>query len=431
MLTEEEKRKRRKINRRIFPIYRMIGCDFLFFYTINFLFLTQVKGITPAEIVLVDAFYAIFSVFWQTISSVIIDWLGKRKSMILGNLLNCLYFVIIMLSTNIWGLFLAEFVCALAFALKDIAEPSLLNQSIAPSKRSDAIFSKLNGKGLSRYYYLSAIAVVIAGFLYNINEYLPISLALTTFVIATILSFGICEISPEKKQVKSNLKQTLQEYFREVKLSFQFIFKSKRLRALLLFTAVVRGFLSVAETYEISLLEEIQTPSYLIGIISAILGLVAGFATAKQQKFHECFRNRTLSVIGITLAFAIFLAGGCVLLSFPSIVTLFVLVLCYSIRAADNGLCYSLPDRYLRNFADDKIVSKIYASKEIFNSLSESLMGIGASCLLGVTNTAIAMTLLGGILFFVMLMILTYMKTRVGLKPEEYPKEEIDYAAMK
>ena len=46
-MKEEEKIQMRKRNMRLFPTYKKLAWDYIFFYTINFLFLTQVKGINP------------------------------------------------------------------------------------------------------------------------------------------------------------------------------------------------------------------------------------------------------------------------------------------------------------------------------------------------------------------------------------------------
>ena len=59
---EEEKKlaKRRKLNMKLYPIYRMLAADVLFFNAIKVLFLTQVKGISNAEVVLMETIYAFF-----------------------------------------------------------------------------------------------------------------------------------------------------------------------------------------------------------------------------------------------------------------------------------------------------------------------------------------------------------------------------------
>ena len=99
MVTEEEakKRKMRKRNMKLFPIYKKLAWDYIFFYTINFLFLTQIKGINPADVVLIDSFYYLFSSIAQMPATFIIEFLGRKNSIIFANIVNCLYMVMIML----------------------------------------------------------------------------------------------------------------------------------------------------------------------------------------------------------------------------------------------------------------------------------------------------------------------------------------------
>ena len=40
-----------KYNRRIFPLYKGLGWDPLFYSAIIFLFLTEIKGIAPAKVI--------------------------------------------------------------------------------------------------------------------------------------------------------------------------------------------------------------------------------------------------------------------------------------------------------------------------------------------------------------------------------------------
>ncbi len=173
MNNKEEIQKMRKTNMRIFPTYKRLAWDYLFFYTIDFLFLTQIKGISAADVVLKSAFYAFFSIVLQIPANIIVEFLGRKNSIIVGNILNCLYMIIIMLSKNLLDLILAELIGAMAFSIKNIAEPSLLNESIPPSKYKSEIYSKINAKGAAGYYLIGSICKIIVGFLYPINGYLP------------------------------------------------------------------------------------------------------------------------------------------------------------------------------------------------------------------------------------------------------------------
>lgn len=201
MGNKEEVRMMRKTNMRIFPIYKRLAWDYLFFYTIDFLFLTQIKGISASDVMLKSTFYAFFSIILQIPANIIVEFLGRKNSIVLANILNCLYMVIIMMSGSLFDLIVAEFFGAIAFSIKNVAEPSLLNESIPPSRYKSQIYSRINVKGASGYYTLNAISKVIAGALFVVNGYLPIILSLVILIFVTILSIGFIEPIKKKKKV--------------------------------------------------------------------------------------------------------------------------------------------------------------------------------------------------------------------------------------
>ena len=74
---------KRKFNIRLYPIYKMFSWDLLFYYAISFLFLTEVKGFSSSDVVLLDvSVYTLFKCFSQLPSTIITDKLGKRMSLI-------------------------------------------------------------------------------------------------------------------------------------------------------------------------------------------------------------------------------------------------------------------------------------------------------------------------------------------------------------
>ena len=124
--TKEEKQRMRKTNMKLFPIYKMLSWDLLFYYTINFLFLTQIKNISASDVVLTDSMYALFVMILQIPISIIIAILGKKKSMVIGNIMLVVHMLIIIFSRNIYDLVLANFISAFGFGIKDTVQTALL-----------------------------------------------------------------------------------------------------------------------------------------------------------------------------------------------------------------------------------------------------------------------------------------------------------------
>lgn len=426
-MEETKKIQMRKRNMKLFPTYKKLAWDYLFFYTINFLFLTQIKHINAADVVLVNSFYYLFSAIMQMPATFIIEFLGRKNSIIFANVLNCIYMVIIIFSKNLFNLVIAELLSSLAFAIKLSAEISLLNESIPPTRNKSKIFARINEKGISNYYRINGISTVLAGFLYEINPYIPIILSLVTLIIVTILSTLFIEpVQRGEKRKKVNIDQ-----IEELKKSFKFVLKSERVKSLILFSAIISALLGILTNYEVSLMEDLQIPASYLGILFAILGLTSSFGARDQEHFHKKHKNKSLSILGAMLVISCILSGVAGIISEKYIAGVVVIVAAYIVIYICTGIYYSLIERYLSNFTNKNIDTKIFTANNFSRSISSAVFGILASFLLDRMNTAYSMISIGVIFLILLIIVIKYMEPRVGLKPEEYPKEEVKYDKLK
>lgn len=92
---------------------------------------------------------------------------------------------------------------------------------------------------------------------------------------------------------------------------------------------------------------------------------------------------------------------------------------------------YTIIDRYLMNFTNKEIDTQINAVYNLSRNVVRVLFGFLASFILGVTTSANALIIVGIIFTIIFIVIGQYMKTRLGLKPEEYSKEEKKYDELK
>lgn len=426
-MKEKEKVQMRKRNMKLFPIYRMLSWDYIFFYTTNFLFLTQCKHIHPADVVLIDSFYALFGIIMQVPATFVIEYLGRKRSMIFANFLNCIYMLVVMFSTNLFNLITAEILSSLAFGIKETVDPAILNESIPPSRYKSKIFAKISQKGMANYYIINAIATILAGFFYDINPYIPITVSFIITILVTIISTGFIE--PQNKNKKHKVEEFNQ--LKDIKDSFKFILKSERLKALILFSAVSGGVISLMATYEVSLLEDFDIPAKYLCIIFAILGMISGILAKKQEEFHEKYRNKSLCTLFGIIGGTILIAGICGTIAKQYSAFILLIVVTYMIRYSFQGMYYPLTERYLRNFSNEKIDTKIFTAKNFLKSILSAVIGIIGSFLLDRMNIAYCMLIIGISTVILTILMSQYMKTRVGLKPEEYAKEELQFDELK
>lgn len=361
----------RKRNMKLFPTYKKIAWDYLFYYSIDFLFLTQIKHISPADVVLASSMKSLFGIFIQIPANVIVEFLGRKNSIILGNILNCLYMVIFMMTGNLFDLIIAKFISSLASSIKDIAEPSLLNTSIPPSKYKSNIFAKINAKGASGYYLIGAITKIIAGFLFEVNGYLPIICSLSSLIFVTAISLFFIE--PIKKQKNINKETSITKQLKDIKEGFTFILKSERLKALILSASFIVSLLSILANYQTNLMQEIGTPAFLIGIISAILSISSSYASKKQDKFNSKFKNKSIILMALMASISTIIAGMLGLKAKQIPILLLLIVLAFAISKFAHGMYYTIMDRYFRNFTNKDIDTKIFAVKNLFVNIVSAI----------------------------------------------------------
>jgi len=175
-------------NVKIFPIYKLFSYDILFYYAISILYLNGTKGLTLAEIALLSSIYAIASIAFQIPAALISDKIGLKKSMVIGNLGCLLWGIIYLVAPNFNIILFGDIACAFGFSLKGTAETPFIYSSLKRLNRVSE-FSKFEGKGSSLYFIAEAIACISAGYLFNINHYLPIIFSCICILIATVLAF--------------------------------------------------------------------------------------------------------------------------------------------------------------------------------------------------------------------------------------------------
>ena len=266
-----------KYNRRIFPLYKGFGWDPLFYSAIIFLFLTEVKGISPAQVMYAEAIYSLFLLLLQIPATILIEKIGSRKALILGT------------------------------------------------------------------------------------------------IFATI------------------------------------------------------QIIMMISTYENSLLTDLQVASQYFGIIFAILTLVQCFSVRYQDKIHNSFKNKTLAFISIPIFISFIITGIVANLNLNFTITIIIVMFTFFIHHFFRGPYWVLEDEYVTNFTTANIRAKILSTSNLIKNIGKIVISFLGGLLLEFYSTSTAYLIIGIVGLIIILLVLRYMKQRIGLKPEEYNKEDIVY----
>lgn len=419
----------KKYNRKLYPIYKMFSWDLLFYYSIIFLFLTIEKGLSASQVLLVDSFYPLFKLIANFPCLTLADKIGRRKSLIIGNLFVTVSIFIIIIASRLRHLILADFIMAIGYSLKNLCESSLLHECIENKKEANNQFSKISGKGSAFHYIFDAVSTISTGFLFVYNSYLPLFICLIICIITVVISYMFEEYTNpiEKKRKLNERELSTSDYITELVASFKFIFYSKRLRALLIFTGLFSGLLQIRSSIASSLLLDINLPEQYFGIVFAALQLVACISSLRQNYYHKKYKNKLLTHLSLKYTFAMIFLGIVITLKIPFIPTLVLVVILHIFQYSAKGPYFILIQRYLNSFSTPELSTKIYTVSSILEALCGTLISFSASFLLSKTTTAYTSLIIGLAMFVLFIFVLDYMKSRLGLAPEEYDKKDIEY----
>lgn len=416
---EKELERKKKNNIKLYPIYRIFSWDLLFYYAIIYLFLTIEKGISAAEALQFDAFYISFKFLMQIPCTLLIQKIGKRRSIIIANFVLVLHILIIMFALNFQMLLISQILCAFSYIIKGTCESDMLYDSLEHGEKRGLIFAKIDGKANAKYYYLDAISAVLSGFLFIINPYIPMILCFIVLFIAFFLSIKFEEIHSQKGKMK------IKEEMKNIKYGFKNIFKSKRLKSLLIFNAIFVALIKILQNVRNTVLIEIGVEEQYFGIIFAVLGIISGIAAKNQGKIHKKYRNRTLTFLSLPTAVSCLFMGVILLCHFSMPITISGILILFVIQYVMKGPYYILIKQYFNNFTNSEKRIKISTINNLCENAIASTLILGASYILENVPIAYTTIIIGCIAMLGFVLLLDYMRGTVGLKPEEYKAKEI------
>ena len=406
-----------------FPIYKLFAYDLLFYYAIQMLFLHNVKGISVANIVLLSSLYSAFQMIFQIPVTLVVDKMGYKKCIIVGNIFCTAGIITYIISNSFFTVMLGDLQMALGFALKSVSESPFLF-TVMKKEHVENDSAKIEAKGSSYYFYTEAVASIISGYLYNINPYIPVVLCSLSMLTATILSFKFDDTTIN---MNKNNQLSRSEYFKDMKLGFKFIFKSERMKSLLAFSCIFAGVIAVAGNFSKAFLTDIEVSSVMFGLITSALSIISAIGSSYQDKFQNKKKKKTLSYISITYTCVFFLVGIAHLIRFNTNILLIIGFIVFALQNFFKGSYRVIMKKYLNNFTTSSIRPKIMSVYYLSEMLGTFSMLFLASSLLEITDIGIAYIIFGVILLLILLIVLEYMRSRLGLKPEQYNEKDINY----
>lgn len=141
------------------------------------------------------------------------------------------------------------------------------------------------------------------------------------------------------------------------------------------------------------------------------------------------FKNRILTFISLLYIGSLVVVGSLVT-NFMGSILLPMILFMYCIAKMATAIWWILEYKYLKNFSQPEMRGKITFAYEFINGIVASIMSVLGGWLLNIIDIKNAFLLVSLASLAILILILDYMRTRFGLKPEEYAKEDIEFAEI-
>lgn len=279
----------------VYLIFHTFTADLLFWIVIDNLFLSTVKGFSAFQIVLVTLLGLVFSLLLYPLTNYIVKKTSNKTSIILAALCYVIAISLFMVCDNIIGFIVGQTFYSLSSPFKTVSSVMLKNNLKEQGKSEE--FVKWKSYGKLSYATITLIVSIIAGFLFNVNAYLPLVLSLCCALIGLIFSFIYQD---------SNVKEENDKIQEETKTP---LYKNRIMFLIMLMNIIAVGtyiFLQQKATLLIQyVLEDVQIDIAKISII--ISGIVFGSRLCRvisnliYPKIYKTINNKHKIVLVISL----------------------------------------------------------------------------------------------------------------------------------
>ncbi len=278
--------------------------DLVFLAIVNTLFFTIVKGLSASQITLLTTIPAAIGIIIQPYLLKIIHKIGNTASVKLGAFCLLISSILITWGNRFASMVLGYVFYEIAFVLKNMEGIMLKNNLIAVGRQEEYV--GIRNQSSIAYAVITALIAFGAGFLFNVNHYLPMVLKILLCLFCFLLSLTMKDISkndkiPEVEIQKSTGKMSMIVYI--AILSYAFFYTAVNLgqnNSKLLIQYELANSFDTAKTA--SLFSLIISLSRIARIVSNIL----------FDKLYRKLKDKINIVLtlGLVIAFLLIIAGN-------------------------------------------------------------------------------------------------------------------------
>ncbi|MBQ8522328.1 MAG: MFS transporter [Clostridia bacterium] len=290
-----------KRNVKVYPWYRAFAFDFLFLWTISILYLTEVKGLSYSQVILLDSVFMLSAFLLQIPVAKVIKKIGRSNATRIASVFSLGFVAIYLFGQGFWLFIIANLLYGLSMAIRNITDVEILSLSLKKlHKKND--YSKYEGKGMFWYYIFEGVTSIVAGYLYEfVSPYAPVIGTAVCALILMVLSFVIKDPLDDEEDILE--QQQIEEKQRTREPSYKTLLKRPFVIWMAIFSFCFFGIGGVHQTMSKVYLQNINMPAYLFGYIFCVYKIIAGIASKFQFKYELKQGVKSIIIFSVMMLF--------------------------------------------------------------------------------------------------------------------------------
>ena len=258
-------------------------------YVIERLF-WQERGMNIQMVVYCEIIYSVTVTILEIPSGIIADKVGKKKMLLIDNLMSIIEFIMILFAHQFWQFAFAVFFAGIGKSLVSGSQNALVYDSLLMEGKQEQ-FEKIIGRIAAIDFLGSMIAALCGSFLASwINMEINYVISIGSVMISFIIAMTMEEPQVEKKK-GSQQNLNLLQYAKQA----LFVFKTNSLLFVYSITSAILGacMIYLDEFWQI-VLNEINVPIIFFGMISAFAMILRIISNLFAYKLKNVINYKTI-----------------------------------------------------------------------------------------------------------------------------------------
>ncbi|HAU66468.1 MAG: Nitrate/nitrite transporter [Candidatus Uhrbacteria bacterium GW2011_GWF2_39_13] len=370
----------KKLENNIWKFYLYEILYSLMFYTPIIILFYQHNGLTLTQIMVLQSISAIIWIVMEIPTGHFADSIGKKKSLLITSVFATLAMIAFVLGTNFYYFLIATIFWALAGAFISGADSAFIYDTLKSLGKENS-YKKVWGNTVFFYSIGISIASVVGGLLGGFNLRYPFLAMIPFYLLLILVSLSFYE--PEPRETFS--KQS--SIFNSMKAVKKSVFQNKKIRQLLLYSAIIASAIGVAYWLYQPYFKLSGLDAVYFGLVFATFNVIKALSAKYSHIIEELLGQNTSLVLLFLLTSLCYILMG-------NIIFIFSFVIVFIFQFIDGFSSVVISD-YIHKETDSTIRATVFSVKSFIEHIFYALMAPMVGWLVDVYTLPQALTVMG------------------------------------